>query len=217
MLSSSLFRLLIWAFIVLFHRDALAQIPAVCVNDYMLQSKQCCPIAENGMQCGGPNQGECKLVSSVCKTDYISNGVLEAYADLRFNWPIHFFDGVCVCKNNFGDFDCGRCKFGYESQNGSCAKSPIRMRMSVQSMTSGDWVTYNMRLNQSKYSNSRYMVLVGDDPTMVSSYSDISVYNLVVWMHHYAARTDNGMLRDESRSGIVAIIIYNNSLLSLVV
>ena len=200
MLSSSLLRLLIGAIFVLnlYHHVALAQIPAVCVNDDMLQSRECCPSA-NGTLCGGPNQGECAAVSSVCKTDYNSSEVhVSEYTDLRFNWSIGFFDRVCVCKNNFGDFDCGRCKFGYQlNKDGSCVKAENRMRKSVSSMSESDWMTYNMRLNESKYANSRYMVYIGGDHTMASNYRNVSLYDLLVWMHHYAARTD-GMMTSES-------------------
>ena len=148
MLSSSLFRLLVGAIFVLYHQDvAFAQIPAVCVSNENLLSRECCPSAANGMQCGGPNQGECTNVSSVCKTDYTSGEVqVSEYTDLRFNWSIGFFDRVCKCKNNFGDFDCGRCKFGYEFEGGSCVKAGNRMRKSVSSMSESDWITYNMRL-----------------------------------------------------------------------
>ena len=188
---------------MLHHHDALAQIPAVCVSDEILQLRECCPIV-NGMQCGGPNQGECKNVTSACKTNHESNGVLPAYADLRFNWPMGFFDRVCMCINNFGDFDCGRCEFGYTLEGGSCIKSDNRIRKSVSSMNDDEWSTYNMQLNNAKTMNSRYKVIKnGSDHTMASNYQDVSLYNLVVWMHHYAARTDNGMLTDDSG------IIYN--------
>ena len=170
--------------------EVSAQIPKVCVP--VNAEDECCP-PSNGAKCGGPTRGECVNVSDICHVGYDpSTGIEDKYkdyADQRFNWPSRFFSKVCKCSGNFDGFDCSECKFGYGGENCQTKLSPIS-RTSVVDMSTADWEKYNMHLQSAKNTVSqRYVVYIGGDKNLTSSYTDVTLYNLAVWMHHYIART----------------------------
>ena len=173
-----------------------AQIPAVCVPDNQDSlPSDCCPTS-NGAQCGGLTRGVCAQVSEICNVGYDASVGIDskfmAYADERFNWPSQFFQRVCKCKGNYDGFDCGECKFGYQGEDCQTKKTTSN-RGSVESI---GWEKYNRQLQTVKTTTSRYKVFTGGDATRTNDYKNVSLYNLIVWMHHFAARTlrhDNSM------------------------
>ena len=182
----------------IFASHVSAQIPAVCVpeNEERLPS-DCCP-----MNCGGPTRGTCAAVSEICNVGYDASTGIEseftAYADQRFNWPSRFFQRVCKCNGNYDGFDCGECKFGYQGSDCRTAKQPTN-RGAVENIV---WDEYNEQLQVVKTNTSpRYKVFTGGDETLTANYKNVTLYDLIVWMHHFAARTLTGE-NTESQSGI---------------
>ena len=71
-------------------------------------------------------------------------------------------------------------------------------------MNDSEWEDYNDKINKSKHAEeSRYVLLVDDEPV------NISLYNLFVWMHHYAAK-NNREKYNKTESGMSYKIIYTN-------
>ena len=127
-------------------------------------------------------------VSTICKTDYSSMGLPASFTnDGRFNWPSQVFSQICQCKGNYGGYDCSECKFGYKGQN--CTTKTMRVRKSI---TAADfnWTEYHSQLNRAKRQNqTRYKVYTGGNITDESSYKEVTMYHLFVWLHHHATRT----------------------------
>ena len=189
-----------------------AQIPSVCVP--VNSARECCP--DN---CGGPAKGECVDVdimnNGICNVRYSSAELgQEDYGDQRFNWPKGFFLKVCKCKGNYDGFDCGECKFGYDNQNNCQTKLSTITRASVRQMSVADWQKYNMQLNRAKTTNTRYSVYTGGDIHSSSSYSPVTLYNLAVSMHHYAARTRQ---RSYSSDGSGKNYVYTSNAFTIIV
>lgn len=166
----------------------LAQIPAVCVPDNQDRlPSDCCPMSK-GARCGGPTRGICEQVSEICNVGYSAAGINTNYSDQRFNWPSGFFQRVCKCNGNYDGFDCGECKFGYQGEDCQ-TKKPTSNRGTVESI---GWEKYNRQLQTIKTTTSRYKVFIGGDATQTNRYKNVNLYNLIVWMHHFAARTETG-------------------------
>ena len=160
-----------------------AQIPSVCANNDDLQNGTCCP--DN---CGGSTRGECVNVSTMCKTDYVYNSQQQQPPnDERFNWPSRIFTQVCQCKGNYGGYDCSECKFGYGGDD--CSEKVKNKRTSITA-DNFNWEEYHNHLRRAKEAiQSRYEVYTGGNLTNATSYKEVSLYNLFVWMHHYATYT----------------------------
>ena len=184
----------------------LGQIPLACVTEESLQSRTCCPMYD-GAVCGGTLRGMCDNIhaNDIYHTNYDSTQLQQtnsnasnAYNDARFNWPTGFFDSVCVCIGNHAGYHCGECRFGYGGENCE-TKLDVRIRRSAANMSPSEWEKYNMYLNRSKNEiSNRYMVYTGGNVSLVSNYQSVSLYNLAVWLHHYAARTDQPSLPQQS-------------------
>lgn len=116
-----------------------AQFPRECVTPEALRSGTCCP-SPNGLNndpCGvSTGRGQCVFISvdaSPHGPQYPHDG-----QDDRELWPIRFFNRTCQCNNNFGGFDCGRCKHGWTGFNcdqrvsvGECALEIGKLRKLV--------------------------------------------------------------------------------------
>ena len=152
-----------------------AQIPKACVDEQSNQvNRICCP--DN---CGFPN-GSCVNVSTICKINYSDEG---KKTDSRFNWPKYFFDRVCKCNENYAGFNCKECKFGYGGENCN-TKLPLRERRSINEEDM-NWNDYNEKIKKAKSMSSRYVIIL-PGPQI----KDISVYDLFVWIHHFAAKNN---------------------------
>ena len=183
--------------------DVSAQIPKKCFEGKTDNSNlECCPMY-NHVQCGGTIRGQCVAVTESnagWKANYVRTDAvdtLQDYFDERFNWPTGFFTRVCHCKGNYAGVDCGDCKFGFEGTDCK-TKSTRRIRKSAAKMSDQEWAKYNMKLKRAKTVLSSYLIYTGNDPRSLESFSEVSLYELAVWMHHYAARSDQRPLLDES-------------------
>ena len=54
--------------------------------------------------------------------------------DFRYRWPTQIFEKVCVCKGNYGDYNCMRCKHGYTGDDCSQPSVPV-VRKNILSLS----------------------------------------------------------------------------------
>ena len=164
------------AAIFLSPRGASSQIPTVCANNNNLVNRVCCPNA-----CG--ENGVCNGTDPMPVTDI---------SDARDNWP-HYYTRACECNGNYAGVDCSRCKYGYYGPN--CMLRSNLQRKSIQSFSLQQWINYIEILRMAKTHISDYKVVLREyqPGTLVDSGDmiDVTLYNLFVWLHHYAAK-DNG-------------------------
>ena len=95
---------------------------------------------------------------------------------------------VCQCNGNYYGYDCSRCKFGYYGPN--CSQSQVLPRRPIASYTDQDWqefidIIQLLRTRDSGYTAILEESLPGKTKLKMSS---LTLYNLYVWIHHYAAR-----------------------------
>ena len=166
-----------------------AQIPKDCATTQSLTSRTCCPVPKGASTPCGSN-GACRPVSSYCYTQYRDNS-----NDPRLNWPSYFFNRTCQCNGNYGGYDCGECKFGYEGNDCNTKSSPLRQRQNIMDMSVSEWEEYNRKINRSKHANeSRYVILLfneADGNAFNAKAVDISLYDMFTWMHHYVAKNND--------------------------
>lgn len=169
----------IWAVSLMLLQGGNAQIPTVCTDSNSLTNLICCPITEDGV-CGmDANRGECVTLNVP--------GYSSETSDVRRNWP-HYFTQVCRCNGNYGGYDCSRCKYGYFGSD--CSQKQVLPRRSLAEYSDSDWEEFTSIIRQLKTHNSNYKVVLeesipGNDSLLMSN---ISVYNLYIWMHHYSAK-----------------------------
>ena len=164
-----------------------AQFPSVC-TDKNLTTKECCPNLSGRGKCGVQDgRGECRGISSKPVDDSTS---------VRDGWP-YYFTRVCMCTGNYAGYDCGRCKYGYHGED--CSNFNIKERKSLSELSAEDWKNYVNILSKSKIHNSGYKVFLKEPEQkaydiMLSLLqpTPISLYDLFIWQHHYAAK-DNGI------------------------
>ena len=175
-----------------------AQIPKPCEENYNPNNLgECCPelvVNKQSMgSCGSAaKRGKCVEVSQLCNTAYNTSSVTDQHNacknidDERLNWPSQLFSHVCVCEEKYGDYDCGRCAYGYtENSEFECISDP-HPRRSITSLNDKEWEEYLALLSMAKNTISdRYVVITGKGD---NSTRPISTYNLFVWFHHYAAK-----------------------------
>ena len=187
-----LFGLTVLATIYFFAQTG-AQIPYPCAYNYTMGSKYCCPVPDlNASSIGACGielgRGQCVPVSQMCNTDYndsnlsLNEECMIDSGDERLNWPQKVFTHTCRCNGNYGDYDCGKCQYGYTEESG-CTERVTVPRRSITSFSGEEWEVYLELLNKSKHENSRCVVLGANQQV-----SNITTYNLFVWLHHYAAK-----------------------------
>ena len=153
-----------------------SQIPAACADEVSLQSLTCCP-----NQCGeSEGRGQCGDLN--LPANYSLNST-----DVRQNWP-HYFTRGCICTENYGGYDCSACKYGYYGT--TCKQTQVLPRRSIQELTDSEWREYIEILNMTRSYNSGYKVVLGQytPGTTNIDMSDITLYDLFVWQHHFAAK-----------------------------
>ena len=95
---------------------------------------------------------------------------------------------VCQCNDNYAGYDCSRCKFGHYGDD--CSQSQILPRPPIASYTDEDWEEFIEILRMLLTHDSGYVVILeesypGDSDLPMSN---ITLYKLYVWLHHYASR-----------------------------
>ena len=132
--------------------------------------------------CGqSANRGQCVTLTPP-QTGYSDN-----ITDVRANWP-HYFTRACQCNGNFGGYDCSRCKFGYYGED--CSQFQVLPRRSIHEFSDEDWNEFNEILQVAKTYPSEYMVILEEQKpgTVNLSMTNVSLYDLYTWVHHYAAK-----------------------------
>jgi len=98
---------------------------------------------------------------------------------------------VCQCNGNYAGYDCTRCKFGYYGDN--CSQFQVLPRRPIASYSDEEWVKFIKILQSLRSLDSGYTVILEETFPGDSSVlrSNITIYNLYVWVHHYAAKDLN--------------------------
>ena len=155
-----------------------AQFPKECMNATILQTKKCCPD-----ECGSKEgRGMCGSV------DLPKD--LQEESSVRNAWP-YYFNHVCICNHNFSGYNCGRCKYGHYGE--SCNNSKIVERRPISDCSPQEWKDYMDILAMTKKHYSDHMVFLEEpqssnsDPSQLPQ-SNITLYDLFVWQHHYPAK-----------------------------
>ena len=175
--------------------EVAAIIPRPCANLKSLTDRTCCPTPDisddNNDPCGeNLGRGRCELVS-------VSPSLYDtSESDVRKNWPIQYFERVCMCNSRYGGYDCGECSYGYNDGD-KCEEKTVHKRVSVGNMDDDDWEKYRSALRKIKDTPARYMV-ANDTPStsIFTSYPQAvnnslvrpSTYDLFVWIHHFVAK-----------------------------
>ena len=182
------------------------QFPKACINTDSLKTKTCCPKPKNftnAKPCGEDlGRGKCEELS-----DHEWNKIYDHYDedntfDDRHNWPKLFFKRTCTCNPPFSGYDCSKCEFGYRGVD--CKEKVTLIRHNFVKMPEEEKDKYMRYVNLSRYYDSDYLaattfyeeindtIATGGDPT--DKFTNVSIYDLFVWEHYYAAR--NTFLKD---------------------
>ena len=155
------------------------QIPAVCSDPDSLRDSICCPDTTDGICGSDAGRGQCVSLSL---TDYDPSS-----SDVRENWP-HYYTQMCECNENYGGIDCTRCKLGYYG-NG-CTQKQVIPRREAGSFSDSDWGELSKVLRLTRDYDSGYKVVLQEElpGTENLETTNISLYGLYVWVHHYAAK-----------------------------
>ncbi|KAJ0022180.1 hypothetical protein NQD34_009670 [Periophthalmus magnuspinnatus] len=170
----------------------LCQFPRPCATSEGLRTKECCPVWEgDGSACGAlSGRGFCTEVEVSDEPhgpQYPHSGI-----DDRERWPTAFFNRTCRCAGNYGGFNCGECRFGYWGAN--CAEYRESVRRNILTLSTAEQQKFISYLNLAKNTISRdYVISTGTRAQMGVNgenpmFSDISTYDLFVWMHYYVSR-----------------------------
>ena len=153
-----------------------SQIPAACTDAVSLQTLTCCP-----NQCGA-NEGR-----GVCANLDLPPNYSTTSTDARENWP-HYFTRGCKCNKNYGGYDCSACKYGYYGT--TCNQTQVLPRKSIQQLTEQEWRDYIEILKMARSYPSGYKIVLGKyaPGTTNIEMSNITLYNLFIWQHHFAAK-----------------------------
>ena len=165
---------------------SFAQFPMACSDTDSLTNRICCPVAEDGSGiCGGDERGSCMSIT-------IPTGPTAPHRRVRDRWP-YYFQQVCQCKGNFSGYDCSRCKYGHYGEQ--CSMKYTGERRPLSMLSDSEWEDYTDIINMTRSYDSGYFVFTeepqSDDAaqnTSLNNETNVSLYNLYVWVHHYAAK-----------------------------
>ena len=167
--------------------EVAAIIPLPCAEDPgYLENRTCCPTPNipGAGPCGenlNPSRGSCVNIS-VSREPYNTSE-----SDVRKNWPIQYFEEVCVCNPRYGGYDCGECSYGYNDGD-KCEEKTTHKRVQVCSLDKDGWKKYREALMLAKRNPSRYMVEVQNYTSNLSYLVRPTTYDLFVWLHHFVAK-----------------------------
>lgn len=160
------------------------QFPMECMDAESLQTRECCP-------------NNCGDRRGTCENFYIVPDPTQLQYDnttVRDNWP-YYFTNLCRCNGNYAGFDCNRCKYGYYGED--CSQKMILPRRQISDLNASEWTEYIRILKSSKTHNSGYFVFLEEpnatnaDLTTLKMATDVKLYDLFIWQHHYAAKDHN--------------------------
>ena len=171
------------AFIIFLREPTSSQIPAACSDANSLENSICCPDSGDGVCGQASGRGHCVSLNQP--------GYSTESTDVRRNWP-HHFTQVCRCNDNYGGYDCSRCTYGYYGSD--CSQKQVLPRRPIHEYTDKEWSKFIQITRLSKSYQSDYVVILEESKPGTSnlSISNISLYNLFVWLHHFAAK-DSGL------------------------
>ena len=154
---------------------SLAQFPLTCMDPTSLNAKTCCPSYQKS-ECGSAfGRGECRTIT-------LSN----AGSSVRDQWP-YYFNRVCVCASNYAGYDCGRCEYGRYGDD--CENSTVLARRPISEYSVEEWKDYLEIIADTKQYMSGYKVFLTEPANVRTQQStEITLYNLFVWQHHYSAK-----------------------------
>ena len=156
-----------------------AQLPAVCTNPVNFYNQICCPEPFVG---AGPCGSKLLIPRGRC----IKIAVNETTTDIRGNWP-HYYDKICECEPQFGNFDCGECASGFIGVN--CDEKIVRTRKLINHLSSDELNYLISTLYMAKSYPSRYVIVTNETkPATVPPMKVASVYNVFVWVHYYISK-----------------------------
>ena len=163
---------------------AVAQIPTACADRQSLEGMTCCPLTEYGVCGEEAGRGRCVEVNFA--------GHNNATTDVRANWP-HYYTRVCSCSGNFGGYDCSRCNYGRYGDD--CASRAIIPRRPVRDFTDKDWEDFVDILRLTKTYDPGYLVVLEETlpGTGELSTANVSLFDFMIWMHHYAAKDSSNI------------------------
>ncbi|XP_017538550.1 tyrosinase [Pygocentrus nattereri] len=173
---------------------SVQQFPRPCTTPEALTSRLCCPQwPGDGSACGARSgRGFCQQVTVSDLPDgpqYPHSGM-----DDRERWPLAFYNWTCQCAGNFMGYDCSECKFGYFGP--TCAERRESVRRNIFSLSVTERQRFISYLNLAKNTiSSDYVIATatraqmdGANGTVTPMFSNVSVYDLFVWMHYYVSR-----------------------------
>ena len=157
----------------------VSQIPAACADRRSLEDMTCCPATADGVCGEDSGRGLCVAVNFIRQSNQTT--------DVRVNWP-HYYTRVCRCSGNYGGYDCSWCTYGYYGEG--CGTKAILPRKPVRDFTDEEWENFINILRLTKTHNSGYKVVLEESlpGTADIAISNISLFDLMIWMHHYAAK-----------------------------
>lgn len=113
--------------------------------------------------------------------------------DFRYRWPTQIFEKACVCKGNYGDYNCMRCKSGYTGDD--CSKpllTPV-VRKSFLSLSKTEQDRFLEIIQMTKsVKASGYTVPIREPVTSVScdSFVEISLFDIFATFHLNSIRDE---------------------------
>lgn len=160
-----------------------AQFPAVCTNAENFHQQICCPVPFVGAgPCGSllkPPRGKC--VNITTEQDTI---------DVRGNWP-HYYQNICECRPQFGNFDCGECAYGFKGA--ICDKRVVRTRRFINHLTKDEIDDFVRTLYMAKTFPSRYVIITRETrPGTIPPMRVGSIHDVFVWIHYYISKESYG-------------------------
>ena len=182
--------------------------PRECTLDKQVFDYQCCPTTESGV-CGGPTRGSCEDItnntldpcqnstdnveSRYCRTqEFLRSRPGVNSTDFRYRWPTQIFQRVCVCKGNYDDYNCMRCKRGYTGENCSQPLASVLRRniLSLSEAEQGRFLEITQMIKSAQASG--YTVPIREPVTTVprDSFIEISLFDVFATFHFTTIRDE---------------------------
>ena len=120
--------------------------------------------------------------------------IMYSYTHMQYyKFSIISYTQVCQCNGNYSGYDCSRCKFGHYGPN--CSQSQVLLRRPIASYTDEEWEKFIeiIRLLHSHDSGYTAILEEASPGTTNLLMTNVTLYKLYVWLHHYAAKDSIGI------------------------